>query len=184
MKCPDARNAILLESSGEISSRQARRLHTHLADCAACRAWQADLRTLAQALPPAPNAPPFNPAWPRITPIHPPLRRSAAFPAALAAALLALLAGGWWGWSAWSTGRLERQRMARVDRLQEWTLLAAWVNGDERVDLDPADPANPDAAREALARQLQRFHDSPDDDDAEQPPYSFRDPSVQRSSNA
>jgi hypothetical protein len=160
MNCNQAQQALLLETSGEIGLWRARRLHRHLAGCPACLQWQTDLCRLEAIELPARSAPELNPAR---FPAALAARRSPVqfvlFPA-LAAALALLLAGaGWLSWSRWNVRQIEVQTLARMDRFQEWTLLAALLNGDDLAKIDLNDPANPESARQALARQLLRLQE-------------------------
>jgi hypothetical protein len=165
MNCNRAQQALLLETSGEIGSWRAHRLHRHLAACPVCRQWQADLSRLS-AIELAPRATPeLNPA--QFQPLAIPRRASLPFVVfpAWAAALVILLAGaGWWSWSQWTVRQSEMKALTRMERLQEWTLLAALMNGDDLTGWDSNDPANPETARQALARQLLRLQEADGDE--------------------
>ena len=168
MKCHQVQQGLLLETSGELGFWRTHQLHHHLAACPPCRQWQADLRRLTTVEYPSPSTPALNPAFFSIfdSPSVPAPRSDRRVPVAflrfpaLAATLAILLAGGgWWGWSRWTVHQTETQNLARVDRLQEWTLLAAIVNGEDLSDIDPDEALSPEAARQELARQLQRLQD-------------------------
>lgn len=46
MKCHTSEQWMLLEQTGELSPRRARRMEQHLAECTACREWHAALRVV------------------------------------------------------------------------------------------------------------------------------------------
>lgn len=158
MKCSPARSGLLLEASGEIRFWQRYRLRRHLACCPACRQWQADAGRLMAIELPARPVPALNPAG-MIPPRRLPVFAFAGFPALAAAVVLALAGMGGWGWAWWAGRQADQQALARTDRLREWTLLTAVMTGEDSADIVSEEPANPEAARRALARQLLRLQE-------------------------
>lgn len=106
MKCEQAQRWILLSGSGELDGRDARKLEQHLAECAGCRAYHADLThclAAAARLAPDPAVSPATLEAIRGAARVPAPRRLIWFPSptvqALAyAALLTLVASGWTLW--------------------------------------------------------------------------------------
>lgn len=165
MTCNQAQQALLLKASGEIGFWRSRRLHRHWVGCPACRKWQNDLGRLTAVELPGRSIPLLSPTF-SPAPFSP---RQRVFPFAQAlvwaAALALVLAGaGGWGWSRWNIRQTEIQIQAQVARLQEWTLLAAVMIGDDLAGIDPAEQPDPESARQALARQLLRLQELDSED--------------------